>query len=525
MPLPTIEECLARARREVLSDVERAEMQEGAAEMPIAEPLNPRNEAAALSALYAPARLAQVLGEADRASGDASATTARRRRQELDALAASYGQRTGGRGGGDAPSEEGEVVVVASTEDVDEATAALAAWALGDGDDGASAAVAPAIFSGPARRRWRGLVASRDLSPGDVALCLRLFPRPAPEQQQQQQQPQSRALAVTYASARASDLGRALSALGLDDESLALLFTMADRHDPDSLHAPFWRALPGGGGGAKEEEQAGGNQYAGFGTPLGAGVSDRAVSRALGGTLIGERCEAARRHLADAYASLEPTIAALLRAYPQHLQQAWFTRPAFLWAAELWYAYALQLALPPLPLSSSSLSPSSSASPAPAPVPALVPLFSLANHSAWPHAVAYSDCSADGKQHVRVFRPVKKGEELLISYGALANDELLLFYGFALEGRNPFDGRAVRGQLREEAAAGDGASEAAAAATGADTRRKEWRAAHEAALARVEEDMSCSSGSGGEKWTEAERAFFAHARTLLRGFLAAEAAI
>lgn len=525
MPLPTVEECLARARREVLSDVERAELEQedGAAETPIAEPLNPRNEAAALSALYAPARLAQVLGGAEGASGGDASTTARR--QELDALAASFTRRTGG------PAEaEGEETVVASTEDVDESSAALAAWALGGVDGASPAAVAPAVFSDARaqRRKWRGLVACRDFAPGDVALCLPVFSPSAPPQQQQQQQ--SRALAVTYASARASDLGRALSALGLDDESLALLFTMADRHDPDSPHAPFWRALPGGGGGeeeGQEQEGQGDNRNAGFGTPLGAGVSDGAVRRALGGTPLGERCEAARGHLAEAYASLEPAIAALLRAYPQHLQKAWFARPAFLWAAELWYAYALQLALPPPPSSSSSSS--STPAPAPAPVPALVPLFSLANHSAWPHAVAFSDCSADGRQRVRVFRPVKRGEELLISYGALANDDLLLFYGFALEGGNPFDARAVRRQLRE-AAAGDGPSGGAAEAAAETIGRKEWRALHEAALARVEEDLSSSSGSGSggggeEKWTEAERAFFAHARTFLRGFLAAERAI
>jgi hypothetical protein len=487
----SIEEHLARARREALSDVEREELGEAGlrSSSPILKPLNPRNEAAALSAILcgAPTRLAQVVV----GGGDA----ARSRRQELDALAASYMRRTGG------PVAE-EQHVTADTDAVDEATATLAAWALGEeAPPGAPpAAVAPAVFSDPStKRRWRGLVATRDLSPGEAALSL---PLSAPKQAQQQP------LAITYSSARSSDLGKALAALSLDDESLALLFTMADRHDPDSYHAPFWRALP----------------QDWLGTPLGVGVSDKAVEHALGGTPLGARCAEARTHLQKAYASLLPAITALVRAYPQHLKAAWFSRGSFLWAAELWYAYAMQLALSSdadaaaagaaADQRPSPSSPSSSSS-APSAVPALVPFTSLANHSAWPHAVAYSDCSTDGVQRVRVFRPVLKGEELLISYGPHANDELLLFYGFALGGEeqgggggnNPFDARAVRRQL-------------AAAAAGEEGRRA-WRAAHERALARVEQALSSSD----DEWTEREREFFGQARTFLRGFLAAEAAV
>lgn len=31
---------------------------------------------------------------------------------------------------------------------------------------------------------------------------------------------------------------------GLDPETLAVLWTMVDRHEPESPHAPFWAALP-----------------------------------------------------------------------------------------------------------------------------------------------------------------------------------------------------------------------------------------------------------------------------------------
>ena len=33
----------------------------------------------------------------------------------------------------------------------------------------------------------------------------------------------------------------------------------------------------------------------------------------------------------------------LLQAYAQHLQPEWFSEAAFLWAVELWYAYAIQV--------------------------------------------------------------------------------------------------------------------------------------------------------------------------------------
>lgn len=513
----SVEECLARARREVLSDVEREELLgDEASPATFSQSLNPRNEAAALSKL--------LCGDGDDDDGDSNddgdGERKARRRGELEALAASYVRRTGG------PASEG-AQITASQKDVDVATAALAAWALKASPAAAAASVAPAVFTHPPTgRTWRGLVATRDLRAGDVALALRLS--------QQQQEAHLLLPIINYASARRSDFGRALAKIpGLDDESLALLFTMADRHDPDSPYAPFWRALP--------------PEW--LGTPLGSGVGERAVEHALGGTPLGARCLAARQHLERAYASLLPAITALVRAYPQHLKASWFSRASFLWAAELWYAYAMQLALPTEQDDDDGAAAAAAARsaanadapprppPPPPPVPALVPLASLANHSAWPHAVAYSDCraspdgGADGVQHVRVFRPVRAGEELLISYGAHANDELLLFYGFALGGEgeeegegggsgNPFDARAVRRQLGEEAA------RAGATATEKDAGRRRWRAAHEAALARVERALGDAAGlkDENEEWNERERAFFGQARVFLRGFLAAEAA-
>lgn len=51
-------------------------------------------------------------------------------------------------------------------------------------------------------------------------------------------------LLITAETARSSDFGQALQRLPLDEQSLLLLWIMTERHDADSLHAPFWRALP-----------------------------------------------------------------------------------------------------------------------------------------------------------------------------------------------------------------------------------------------------------------------------------------
>lgn len=45
----------------------------------------------------------------------------------------------------------------------------------------------------------------------------------------------------------------------------------------------------------------------------------------------------------DAYEGLRPTLEMLTMAYPEQLSAALFTWPAYLWAIELWYAYAIEV--------------------------------------------------------------------------------------------------------------------------------------------------------------------------------------
>jgi hypothetical protein len=49
---------------------------------------------------------------------------------------------------------------------------------------------------------------------------------------------------MTYKTAAESEFGAVLTRLGLDPETLAVVWTMVDRWDADSDAKPFWQALP-----------------------------------------------------------------------------------------------------------------------------------------------------------------------------------------------------------------------------------------------------------------------------------------
>lgn len=98
---------------------------------------------------------------------------------------------------------------------------------------------------------------------------------------------------------------------------------MVDRRDPDSPHAAFWAALPGA-----------------FATGLSVPNALLALAR---GTPLHAAATSARAHVQGQFEALQQTFQVLLAAYPAHLQPAWFSEEAYLWAVELWYAYAMQV--------------------------------------------------------------------------------------------------------------------------------------------------------------------------------------
>lgn len=128
------------------------------------------------------------------------------------------------------------------------------------------------------------------------------------------------------------------------------------------------------------------------------------------------------QHIKEQYGALKPILDALVTAYPQHLKAAWFSWEAYLWAVQLWYAYAMKVKWP----DNSSKE-------------CLVPFASLLNHSPYPHIVQYGQIDAETRQlRFPLFRPVSKGQQCFLSYGALSHLKLMLFYGMAIPD-NPHD--------------------------------------------------------------------------------------
>lgn len=51
-------------------------------------------------------------------------------------------------------------------------------------------------------------------------------------------------LLIHGGTAGSSDLGRAIAATGTDSDTLKLLWSCVERHEPNSQHAAFWQSLP-----------------------------------------------------------------------------------------------------------------------------------------------------------------------------------------------------------------------------------------------------------------------------------------
>ncbi|KAL6770518.1 hypothetical protein ACKKBF_B31570 [Auxenochlorella protothecoides x Auxenochlorella symbiontica] len=287
----------------------------------------------------------------------------------------------------------------------------------------------------------RGCSAGRDIEPGENLLSI-----PA-------------AALIYEDTVRKTDVGRMLSAIpDLTVDNLLILFTMIDRHDPDSTWARYWASLP-----------------AAFHTGL--SFPPTLVHR-LAGTAGALELTRAQGHLKRQYDATRPLLAMLLAAYPALLSPAWFEFGQYTWAAELWYSYAFEIefpgagrdpapgagagaqgtgeprrasgesiAVPPGPPCSPaaaacpSAGATSASAPAPAPstsTPVMVPFACHVNHSPAPHVVRYGRLSEAGMLNFPAFRPCKEGEQVFISYGPVPNLKLLCYYGFVIAD-NPHD--------------------------------------------------------------------------------------
>ncbi|MCO5557929.1 hypothetical protein L7F22_011502 [Adiantum nelumboides] len=188
--------------------------------------------------------------------------------------------------------------------------------------------------------------------------------------------------------------------LEISGETKVLLWSMRERHDPCSKFAPYFASLPDS-----------------FNTGLSFGVS---ALKALDGTTVFEELMQAKEHLRSEYEELFP---ALSYRCPNIFPQEKFTWDMFLWACELWYSNGLKIAYPDGTIKL-----------------CLVPFVGLLNHSLYPHVTHYSKVDPESKALILCSaRPCIAGQQCFLSYGALSNSHLLMFYGFMLSEKNPFD--------------------------------------------------------------------------------------
>eukprot|EP00250_Pteridium_aquilinum_P016174 c22983_g1_i1 orf=201-1805(+) len=187
---------------------------------------------------------------------------------------------------------------------------------------------------------------------------------------------------------------------GLSGETRALLWSMRERHEPCSKFSPYFASLPDS-----------------FNTGLSFSLS---ALKALNGTMVFEEILQAKEHLRSEYEKLFP---ALSHRYPSVFPEKYFTWDMFLWACELWYSNGLKIAFPDGTIKT-----------------CLVPLAGLLNHSLYPHVTHYSKIDCESAVLIlRSARPCRAGHQCFLNYGAFSNSHLLMFYGFTLDGKNPFD--------------------------------------------------------------------------------------
>ncbi|GMH42506.1 hypothetical protein BSKO_10425 [Bryopsis sp. KO-2023] len=321
-------------------------------------PLNPRNEAASLSILLEDQAKKSTEGEG---ISEEVMECLHNYEQMIDSSTAICGVKSFGK-----DSAEGE----------------LRKWCL---DKGASMSLCPATFTSSSGGLVRGLMAENDLEPGECVISIK------------------EDMLISTQTATTSDLGMALDAMGVkDDGQKAVIWTMVDRVDKDSEHTPFWGALPNN---------------------IESGLSyDDEDLEMLKGTPAFDELKCAKEHIRESYAAIVDLLNALVATYPEDLTSEQFSWESYLWATQLWYAYAMEVEFLDGEIRS-----------------CLVPYATLMNHSIYPHVVQYGKIDLATKSlRLRNFRRCKRAEECFLSYGPLPNIKLLVYYGFAIRS-NPYD--------------------------------------------------------------------------------------
>ncbi|KAF7152297.1 hypothetical protein RHSIM_Rhsim01G0005100 [Rhododendron simsii] len=229
----------------------------------------------------------------------------------------------------------------------------------------------------------RGAIATEDLKVGDIALEIPV------------------SAIISEELVHESDMFPILEKIdGISLETMMLLWSMKEKHNPDSKFKLYFDALPEV-----------------FNTGLSFGVN---AIMALDGTLLLEETVQAKEHLRTQYDELFP---ALCNDHPGIFPTELYTWDQFLWACELWYSNGMKVMFTNGKLQT-----------------CLVPIAGFLNHSLCPHILHYGKVdSASNSLRFPLSRPCNAGEQCYLSYGKFSSSHLVTFYGFLPQGENPYD--------------------------------------------------------------------------------------
>ncbi|KAG5563701.1 hypothetical protein RHGRI_000040 [Rhododendron griersonianum] len=243
----------------------------------------------------------------------------------------------------------------------------------------------------------RGAIATEDLKVGDIALEIPV------------------SAIISEELVHESDMFPILEKIdGISLETMMLLWSMKEKHNPDSKFKLYFDALPE-------------CLYTFISCPIdidrvhatGLSFGVNAIM-ALDGTLLLEETVQAKEHLRTQYDELFP---ALCNDHPGIFPTELYTWDQFLWACELWYSNGMKVMFTDGKLQT-----------------CLVPIAGFLNHSLCPHILHYGKVdSATNSLRFPLSRPCNAGEQCYLSYGKFSSSHLVTFYGFLPQGENPYD--------------------------------------------------------------------------------------
>ncbi|XP_070011770.1 ribulose-1,5 bisphosphate carboxylase/oxygenase large subunit N-methyltransferase, chloroplastic isoform X2 [Nicotiana sylvestris] len=268
--------------------------------------------------------------------------------------------------------EERKVVTVSSCEQ----EKCLQQWGE---DEGVKSQLEISYFEGAGR----GAVARQDMRIGDIAMEIPL------------------SIVISENLVHASQMHSILGEVeGMSAETMLLLWSMKERHNPDSKFKLYFDTLP---------EK--------FKTGLSFGIE---AIMSLDGTLLLEEIVQAKEHLRTQYDELFPALCNdHLDVFPPEL----YTWEQFLWACELWYSNSMKIMFNDGKLRT-----------------CLVPIAGFLNHSSCPHIVHYGKVDfTTNSIKFPLSRPCNAGEQCFLGYGNFSSSHLLTFYGFLPQLDNYYD--------------------------------------------------------------------------------------